>query len=66
MYGCFPEIDTYCCSTVNFIVRPIVVRPFCPFDVSTMATDKHRQYVWIVRYGLTHPPLEEGVGPYDS
>ena len=25
-----------------------------------------RQYMWIVRYGLTYPPLEEGVGPYDS
>ncbi len=40
--------------------------PSCPFEFSTMTTDKHRQYVWIVRYGLTHPPLEEGVGPYDS
>jgi hypothetical protein len=31
-----------------------------------MSSNKHRQYVWIVRYGLTYPPLEEGVGPYDS
>ena len=25
-----------------------------------------RQYLWLVRYGLTHPGLMENVGPYDS
>lgn len=25
-----------------------------------------RQHLWLVRYGLTHPGLVEGIGPYDS
>ena len=27
---------------------------------------RRRQHLWLVRYGLTHPGLVEGIGPYDS